>query len=556
MGWVLAVDFGTSFTVAAVSRDGGPGQLLDLAGDGSMRIPSSVAVGADGGWRVGRDAVREAMSAPYRFERAPKRLVGQPENVLLGELTAPVSSLIAAVLDAVRRTALTATGGLAPDALGLTYPATWQEERKAVLVAAAREAGFHGKIHRVREPVAAAIKIAAERVATGKPMSEGERVAVYDLGGGTFDAAVLQRVQGDFKVLGEPGGLETVGGDTFDQRIFDEHLARSPLGQHEHWALLTHPPDSRWHRARALLTDSIRDAKEQLSRHPAATIWVPEINQEYQLTRTELNDLIARDIDATVEALAKTIGSADLTNNQLTGVFLVGASSRIPLVADTIWNQLNLQPDTEDDPKAVVALGATQWTPPRSTTSTVTAASDESHGQPVGDQDLRGLGRQPQPDQQPHPEIIAALETLTQERGFEHPGGWESHEMLVLAAANLRTDERLVDIATVTGFSSPNIGYSSPNFVIVTDERLLLIVSNRALRVDRPDWQQFPYPTIVSAELGLPALTVGRMRKKARTIEDAMRLNFRDGSHLEWYDIYPPGRAGEIVLYVKRRIAT
>ena len=299
---------------------------------------------------------------------APKRLVGQSEDVILGELSAPVTTLIAAVLGTVRHTALLASAGAEPDVLRLTYPATWSDPnrtpgtRTTVLVAAAREAGFAGRIDLVREPVAAAIKIAAERVATGKPINEGERVAVYDLGGGTFDTAVLQRVDGGFKVLGEPGGLDNIGGDIFDQRIF-EHLSRSRLGQHEHWSHLTHPYDNRWHRARAQLTGSIREAKEKLSRNLAARIWVPEINEELQLTRDELNSLIAMDIDATVEELAKTIETSQLTPSQLVGTFLVGASSRIPLVTETLWKRLGMEPNTDDDPKAVVALGATQWTP-------------------------------------------------------------------------------------------------------------------------------------------------------------------------------------------------
>src|SRR5690348_16753463 len=131
--WVLAVDFGTSFTVAAVCRDGGVPVALDLAGDGTQRVPSAVALGADGGWLVGRQALSEAQFAPERCVRAPKRLVGQAEDVPLEDRLVPVSVLLGAVLGHVRAVALRHAGGVEPRVVRLTCPATWAAFRQRVL---------------------------------------------------------------------------------------------------------------------------------------------------------------------------------------------------------------------------------------------------------------------------------------------------------------------------------------------------------------------------------------------------------------------------------------
>jgi actin-like ATPase involved in cell morphogenesis len=280
---------------------------------------------------------------------------------LLGEGDVPVETVLAALYRHVREVALAAAGAATPGAVRLTYPATWGTERRAALQRAATEAGFDAEaVELVAEPVAAAVRIAEARI------GEGKCIAVYDLGGGTFDAAVLRRSRGEFMLAGAPGGLDDLGGQTFDHRIL-EHLGRSRLGQSPDWVHLLAPADARWLRARSQLMEEIRGAKERVSTTRVTRLWVPELNEEFQLTRDELEHLIGTEIDRTVEMLSRTIASSGVAADELGGVYLVGASSRIPLVAATLWKRLTIEPKTEDDPKSIVALGATQRARPETT---------------------------------------------------------------------------------------------------------------------------------------------------------------------------------------------
>ncbi len=347
---ILAVDFGTTYTVAATA-DAGRVALVD-GDDGSSRMPSAVWLDDRGELIVGAAAVRHSVIAPDRFEATPKRLVGD-DHVLLGERLLAIQEVIAAVIARVADEAKRKHGGYAPDEVRITHPATWQEFRCDVLRAAARAAGLP-EPELMAEPVAAAIRIGGDRVAVG------QHVGVYDFGGGTFDAAVMRRTGSGFEVVGQPGGRDPLGGEDIDQRIID-YLAEGPVGQDPNWELLVHPPDETWRRHRADLRTKVRDAKEDLSRTTVVDMWIPGLERRVQLARAELEDLIRGDIDSTVQIMGDTISAAGLGADQLAGIFLVGGSSRIPLVAETLWRAFGRKPDVEGDPKAVVALGAAAW---------------------------------------------------------------------------------------------------------------------------------------------------------------------------------------------------
>jgi len=147
----LAIDLGTSNTVAVVRRDG---QLpRPLLFDGSPLLPSAVLLGPDGRLHTGRDAAHLARSAPERLEPNPKRRVDDT-TVLLADAEVEVRDLVAAVLTRAAGEAARVAGGPVPDVI-LTHPADWGPGRRAVLVDAARRAGFTG-VELVAEPVAAA----------------------------------------------------------------------------------------------------------------------------------------------------------------------------------------------------------------------------------------------------------------------------------------------------------------------------------------------------------------------------------------------------------------
>lgn len=343
----LGIDFGTSHTVAAVRDDAGSSRPLLF--DGSPLLPSAVFLDTDGRLLAGGDAVRSARLDPARFEPHPKRRIDD-RAVLLGDRDVPVPELVAAVLRRVAEEARRFAGSVYD--VWLTHPAGWSAPRRQVLVDACRVAGLPTP-RLVPEPVAAAAYFTSVLRAAMPP---GTALAVYDLGGGTFDAAVVRRVAGGFQVLAE-GGLPDVGGVDFDQAVV-EHLGRSYANARTGlWQGLLSPADAGGRRQRALLYDDVRAGKEALSRAAAVDVHLPALDVAAHVTRDELEELIRPELARTVDCLARTVAAAHLSAEDLVGVFLVGGSSRIPLAARLIHHTLGVAPTTLEQPETAVAEG-------------------------------------------------------------------------------------------------------------------------------------------------------------------------------------------------------
>jgi hypothetical protein len=353
--WTLGIDFGTTFTVGAIGQEGGR-RTIDIESDGSSRMPSAVLLDEAGDLLVGQSALHQAPFHPDRFEATPKRTVGEG-TLLLGDRLVTVTDAIAAVIGRVETEARRVAGGTAPSRTVLTHPADWGSARLDVLRDAADSAEF-ASIELVPEPVAAAFCMG------GSTLRRGDHVAVYDFGGGTFDAAILRRTKEGFEVVGPPGGRDPLGGEDIDNTIID-FLGSGPLGENPDWRKIVDPPDLQWRRNAANLRAEVRKAKEGLSGQKIWQLWVQGLEQEVQLEAETLNRLIAEDIAATVTILLETVSAAGLVPSDLAGIFLVGGSSRIPLVATEVWKRTEVKPIVEGDPKTVVALGATGWRPPR-----------------------------------------------------------------------------------------------------------------------------------------------------------------------------------------------
>lgn len=351
---VLAVDFGTSNTVAALAVDGGPPRLVNV--DGSPLVPSSVYLTDDGTIVVGRDADRQARIDPSRYEPNPKRRIDESE-VLLGDTVLSTTRVIAAVLGRVAgevRRQLHAE----PDEVRLTHPARWGQRRRDVLIAASMQAGLVRPGNEpilIPEPVAAATHFAT---VTGGGLGAGRALAVYDLGAGTFDVAIVRRAERGYDVLAE-AGLPDLGGIDFDHAILD-HIGTTHAGAVDavEWQRILRPTDSASRRlARALMTD-VRDAKEALSRYPHTDIALPAPFTDLHLTRTEFEQLIRPALGRSIDLLRQTIVGAGLDAAGLAGIYLVGGSSRVPLVARLIQEGLGVTPTTLDQPETSVATGA------------------------------------------------------------------------------------------------------------------------------------------------------------------------------------------------------
>jgi molecular chaperone DnaK len=350
--WDLGIDFGTSYTVVAVAQDGNVA-TVDVESNGRSRLPSSVFLSLDGTILVGTAAQHQAVFAPERYEPTPKRILGEGE-LFLGDRVIPVSELAAAVLRRVYTEACRQQGETTPHAVRITHPADWNEARKSILKEAVEKAGMP-TYELVTEPVAAAVRIS---LSSTQP---GQTIAVYDFGGGTFDAAVLLRTQEGFEIAGPPAGRDPLGGEDIDVRIVN-YLGEVLSDEYpEDWPKLLDPPDVSWRHKATDLREEVQRAKETLSEVTVCQLWVPGIERDVQLTRGELEKLIESDIEATVDCLERALDDANVKAKDLAGIYLVGGSSRIPLVGSSIYRRLQVMPSVQDNPKSVVALGAAAW---------------------------------------------------------------------------------------------------------------------------------------------------------------------------------------------------
>ncbi|MBM9468649.1 Hsp70 family protein [Nakamurella leprariae] len=358
---VLAIDFGTTATAAAVAWQG---QVRPLSFGQHNWLSSAVFRRADDGTLVvGTEADRRAAIDPLAYEPTPKRLIGQGAVELGGARVSDVD-LVAAVLSTVAAEADRQCLGIVAGPVVLTHPARWAADRRAVLAAAATRAGLSSP-HLVPEPVAAAAHHGAlgvaDRFRAGEHSSRPAVYCVYDLGGGTFDVAVVTDEDGTVELAGPPGGVDPLGGVDFDRLLFDHVGRRLAERDPDGWSRLADPTDHRQRADRRALLAEVRAAKEHLSVTQSAAVFAPGIDPaaaEIMLTRVELEALLAPSLDRTVEAVEDTLRAARLEPAELTALVLTGGSSRIPAVADLLWRRLGVAPMTQDDPKLVVALGA------------------------------------------------------------------------------------------------------------------------------------------------------------------------------------------------------
>ncbi len=347
----LGVDLGTTFTAAAVERDG----IVRMATLGLRHpeIPSVLAV-IDHEVLIGGAAERRALNRPGSIAREFKRRIGDPTPIIVAgtpwSAEALTGRLLAHVLNHVKE-----TEGAPPDTVVVTHPANWHEFkldrlRQAMLLAGCE----NGEL--IPEPVAAARNYAAQ----GR-ISPGQHIAVFDFGGGTFDAAVLRATDNhSFVLLGEPKGLEQLGGVDLDEAVLAHVLASTGIDL----SGLEDTIENR--RAVSRLRLDCREAKESLSSDTAAyvPVMLPGIHTEIRLTRVEFETMIRQPLIDATTVMRSTIESADLAVSDIDAVLLVGGSSRIPLVSQVIGEQLALPVLSDAHPKHMVASGAALTPPP------------------------------------------------------------------------------------------------------------------------------------------------------------------------------------------------
>jgi Tol biopolymer transport system component/actin-like ATPase involved in cell morphogenesis len=322
---------------------------MAVLGSRTAAVPSVIFVSADEREvLVGEAARRRLASDPGRVAREFKRRLGDATPIFVGETPRSAESLLAVVLrwvvDRVRE-----QEGADPDRVVVTHPANWGAYRRELLDHAIRQSDVAG-VSTLTEPEAAAVYYAStERI------EAGELIAVYDLGGGTFDAALLRRTVSGFELVGAPEGIEHLGGIDVDEAIF-EHVRRA-LGSAVEGLDADDPAVMR---ALLRLREECTEAKETLSFDSRATIPVllPGVQSEVVITRGELEPMIRPLLADTIGALRRAFAAAGVEPGGVRAVLLVGGSSRIPLVAEMITAELGRPVALDAHPKHAIALGA------------------------------------------------------------------------------------------------------------------------------------------------------------------------------------------------------
>ena len=349
MSYLLGIDLGTTRTAAAIGRlDARPGEaeIVNL-GDRASAVPSVLYLGDDGSVVVGEAAERRAVSSPDHVVREFKRRIGDPTPLIVGGRPwAPEDLSARLVRWVVDRVAQREAGPATR--IAVTLPASWGPHKTERLGGALAGQGL--QVSYIAEPQAAALHYAsAERV------EPGSTIAVYDFGGGTFDAAVVHKDGHTFKLLGRPEGVDRLGGIDFDEIVFQHVVAGMP----EAFEGLDENDPAVLSAVAALRRECV-EAKEALSSDTEVSIPVltPKAQGSVRMHRSEFEAAIRPQVEDTVDALQRAVGSAGLAPQQLSAVLLVGGSSRIPLVGQLVSELLGRPVTVDVDPKNAISMGA------------------------------------------------------------------------------------------------------------------------------------------------------------------------------------------------------
>jgi molecular chaperone DnaK len=346
MSVIIGIDLGTTFSAAAIVRDGVP---AILPSDDERIIPSVVGLAPDGSLLVGTPARNQYALYPERTVRSIKRQMGRAATVALGERSATPQQISALILRELRRTAEAQLGQPVARAV-ITVPAYFSDAARQATREAGEIAGF--TVERIiNEPTAAALAYGLDRA------GERQLVAVYDLGGGTFDVSIIELDSGVIEVRASHGNAQ-LGGDDFDERLRELLIERFEAAHG------VSPREDR--RAMARLLRAAEAAKITLSSRPLA-----RVQEEYLLTvegrplhldveveRGEFEAAISDLLDGTLEAVDAALRDAGLAADDLDQVLFVGGSTRIPLVRELVREHTGIEPALAINPDEAVALGA------------------------------------------------------------------------------------------------------------------------------------------------------------------------------------------------------
>src|SRR5689334_7475608 len=372
-GKVIGIDLGTTNSVVAVMEGGQPTVIVNQ--EGARTTPSVVGLTKDGERLVGQVAKRQAVTNPDNTIFSIKRFMGRKFDEVSGERTRVPYKVVRAdngdawveargkkysppeisamVLQKLKKAAEDYLGEPVSDAV-ITVPAYFNDSQRQATKDAGRIAGLN-VLRIINEPTAAALAYGMDKGTEGNKTTE--RVAVYDLGGGTFDISILELNGGVFEVRSTNGDT-FLGGEDFDQRIID-WLAKRFMEQNG--------IDLRNDRmALQRLKEAAERAKHELSSAPDTEVNLPFIIADASgpkhltdaIDRQTLESLVMDLVEKTLEPCRIALKDAGLTTQAIHQVLLVGGMTRMPLVQRLVKEFFGKEPHKGINPDEVVAVGA------------------------------------------------------------------------------------------------------------------------------------------------------------------------------------------------------
>ena len=345
MGKIIGIDLGTTNSCAAVLEAGAPKIIPNP--EGGRTTPSVVSF-KKGEKIVGDAAKRQALTNPNTVISI-KRKMGTNEKVELEGKKYTPEEVSAMILGYIKDYAESYLGEKVDKAV-ITVPAYFNDAQRQATKNAGKIAGL--EVERIiNEPTAAALSYGLEK-------EEGQTILVYDLGGGTFDVSILELGDGVFEVKSTAGNNK-LGGDDFDNRIIDYIVKEF---KKENGVDL-----SKDKMAMQRLKEEAEKAKKNLSGMVSTQISAPFIAKgddgeplhlDMELTRAKFEDLISDLVESTIEPVKKAIKDAKIKKTDIDKVILVGGSTRVPLVYETVTKELGKEPSREVNPDEAVAMGA------------------------------------------------------------------------------------------------------------------------------------------------------------------------------------------------------
>ena len=368
MAKIIGIDLGTTNSCVAVLEGGEPTVINNP--EGGRTTPSVVAFIKDGERLVGQTAKRQAVTNPENTVFSIKRFMGRMFDEVgteIGEVPYKVDKnsngavivnagdkeytppeISAMILQKLKQQAEEYLGTKVSDAV-ITVPAYFNDSQRQATKDAGKIAGLN--VQRIiNEPTAAAL-------AYGLDKKKEEKIAVFDLGGGTFDISILELGDGVFEVKSSNGDGH-LGGDDFDQKVID--WIADEFNKSDGIDLRKDPM------ALQRLKEAAETAKKELSSSKQTDINLPFITADgsgpkhlnLSLTRAKFEELVSDLVERTINPCLQALDDASLSANDINEIILVGGSSRIPKIQEKVKEIFNQEPNHSVNPDEVVALGA------------------------------------------------------------------------------------------------------------------------------------------------------------------------------------------------------